>query len=130
MAVLLQGGEDNDGIIGLQGGQNHLVPLDAIASRVPAGLFAHVHRHRQLQFQQYRLERDVELPVVGQSDHCRMEQPMCVVAIQIICSSTHLIQCGADRLQGGARVGQRQRGFDCVAFKHMAQREELQDVRG
>ena len=130
MAVILQGSQDNDGIIGLQGGQDRLVSLDAITSLVPAGLFAHVHRHRQLEFQQYRLECDIELPVVGKADDGRVEHPVCVVAIQIVCSSTHLLQCGANRPQGRLWVGERQRGFDCVAFKHLAQREELQDVRG
>lgn len=130
MPVLAKGGEHNDGIIGLQRGQNHLVPPDAITSLVLTGLFAHVHRHRQLQFEQYRLERDIELPVACQLDHRRMEQPVCIIAIQILCSSTHFVQCGADRRKGGARVGERQRGFDGVAFKDMAKLEELQDVRG
>ncbi len=106
------------------------MPPDAVTGLVPAGLFAHVHRHRQLQFEQYRLERDIELPVACQLDHRRMEQPVRVVAIQIICGSAHLVQRGADRRKGGARVRERQRGFDGVAFEHMAKREELQDVRG
>ena len=130
MTVLLQGREHNDGIVGLQGGQNHLVPPDAITGLVLTGLFAHVHRHRQLKFEQYRLERDIELPVACQLNHRSMEQSVCVVAMQIICGSAHLVQCGADRRKGGARVHERQRSFDGVPFKHMAKREELQDVRG
>ena len=129
MAVVVQRGDDGRGVIGLQRRQDRLVPRDAVARAVPARLFPEVHRHRELQFQQDRLERDVELPVVRQPDHGRVERAVRVVAFQLVGRGAHLVQRGANRLQRRRGIGERQRGLDRVTFQHMAQREELQDVR-
>ena len=60
------------------------MPLDAVVGAVLAGLLPEVHRHRQLQLEQDRLERDVELTVVGQPHDRRVEDAVRVVAFQFV----------------------------------------------
>ena len=130
MAVILQRGNDDGRVVGRQRGQDRLMPVDAVAGTTAAGLFADVHRHRQLQLQQYRLQREVELAVVGEPHHGRMELPVGVVAVQIIGGATHQLQCGAYRPQRHLNIRQRQCRLDRVALQHLPQSEELQNVRG
>ena len=60
---------------------------------------ADVHRHRELQFEQDRLEGDVELTVVGQPDDGRVEAAVGVVTVQFVGRGAHLVQRGAYRLK-------------------------------
>ena len=75
------------------------MPLDAVVRAVLAGLGPDVHRHRQLQFQQDRLERDVELTIVGEPHHGRVEHAVRVVTVQFVGRGAHLVQRGAYCLQ-------------------------------
>ena len=122
VAVVPQGLDDDGGFVGCQRQQDRLVALDAVARPVVAGLFARVHRHRQLEFEQDGLECDVELTVVGQAHHGRMEDAMRIVTLEIIGGRTHLGQRRADGVQGRRGIGKRQRGLDGVAFQHVPQR--------
>ena len=76
---------------------------DAVIGPVMAGLLAQVRRHRQLQLEQDRLERDVQLTVVGELDHGGVERAVRVVASEFIGGSR--IRSSASRTGSSAASG-------------------------
>jgi hypothetical protein len=94
-----------------------------------ASFLTQIHGHGQLQFEQDGLQRDVQLPVACQFHYGGVKSAVRVVALQFICRTAHSFQGSPDWRERGHRVGDRERQRDGVAFEHVPQGEQLQDVR-
>ena len=84
------------------------MPLDAVTGIALPGLLAKVLRHRELQLEQDRLQRDVELPIVGQTDDGGMECAVGIIADHRVAGDVHAFQRRPHRFERRRRILQRQ----------------------
>jgi hypothetical protein len=126
--VILERSDDRRSVVGLERGEDRLVSGDAVVGPVVACLLPQVHRHGQLQLDEDRRERDVELSVVGEPYDGGVEGPVRVIAIEVVGCGPHALERLAYGRKGRRGIGQRQRRLDRVPLEDVTQREQLQDI--